>query len=179
MDGFAPGVLHHRVVAQQVADAERWHARLTRAEEVAGTTQPQIALGDLEAVVVSVSALSRSRPCSVKRRLIQEDAVRLVRAAADTAAQLVQLRQSETFGVLDDHDRRVGHVDADLDHGRRDEDVELAADERIHHAILDVLLQTAVQERDAEVREIRPATRWSAISVAALRSTFADSSTSG
>ena len=77
--------------------------------------------------VVSVIAFSRSRPCVGQRRLIQQDAVRLVRAAADAAAQLVQLRQAEALGVLDHHHRRVRHVDADLDDRRRDEDVELAA----------------------------------------------------
>ena len=34
--------------------------------------------------------------------------------------------QPEPVGVLDDHHRRVRHVDADLDHGGRDEHVELA-----------------------------------------------------
>ena len=76
---------------------------------------------------MSVSAFSRSRPCVGQRILIQQDAVGLVRAAADAAAQLVQLRQAEPLGVLDDHDRRVRHVDADLDDRRRHEDVELAA----------------------------------------------------
>ena len=45
------------------------------------------------------------------------------RAAADAAAQLMQLREAETLGVLDDHDRRLRHVDADLDDGRRDQDL--------------------------------------------------------
>ena len=37
----------------------------------------------------------------------------------------MQLREPEAVGLLDDHDRRVRDVDADLDHGRRDEHVEL------------------------------------------------------
>ena len=56
-----------------------------------------------------------------------EQAVRLLGAAADAAAQLVQLREPEAVGLLDDHHRRVRDVDADLDHRRRDEHVELAA----------------------------------------------------
>jgi hypothetical protein len=43
----------------------------------------------------------------------------LVRAAADAAAELVELREPEPVGLLDDHDRRVRDVDADLDHRRR------------------------------------------------------------
>ena len=38
------------VVAQQVADAQRRHAGLPRAEEVAGPAQREVALGDDEAV---------------------------------------------------------------------------------------------------------------------------------
>ena len=56
-----------------------------------------------------------------------EQAVRLLRPAPDAAAQLVKLREAEAVGLLDDHHGRVRDVHADLDHRRRDEDVELAA----------------------------------------------------
>ena len=49
-DGFAPRVFHQRVIAQQIADAQRRQAGLPRAEEIAGPAQRQIALGDHEAV---------------------------------------------------------------------------------------------------------------------------------
>ena len=55
-------------------------------------------------------------------------------AAADAPAQLVELRQSEALGVLDDHDRGVGDVDADLDDGGGDEHVDLAGAKLAHHA---------------------------------------------
>ena len=80
--------------------------------------------------VVSVSAFSRARALVGQRILIQQDAVRLVRPAADAAAQLVQLRQTEPLRVLDQHDGSVRHVDADFDDRGRDEHVELAARER-------------------------------------------------
>ena len=48
-------------------------------------------------------------------------------AAADAAAQLVQLRDAEPVGVEDHHRRRVRHVDADLDDRRRDQHVDVAA----------------------------------------------------
>ena len=78
--------------------------------------------------VESTSACSRSCALSVSssRWPRDEQAVRLLGAAADAAAQLVQLREPEAVGLLDDHDRRVRDVDADLDHRRRDEHVELA-----------------------------------------------------
>ena len=57
-------------------------------------------------------------------------------AAADPAAQLVQLRDAEPVGVDDDHRARVRHVDADLDDRRRDEHVDLAGGERAHRRVL-------------------------------------------
>jgi hypothetical protein len=48
----------------------------------------------------------------------------------------VQLREPEALGVLDEHHRRVGHVDADLDHRRGDQHVELAVAEGAHHRVL-------------------------------------------
>ena len=47
----------------------------------------------------------------------------------------MQLRQSEPFGVLDDHDRRLGHVDADLDDRGRDQDLRLPALEPLHRRV--------------------------------------------
>src|SRR4030095_13709746 len=46
-DGFAPRVFHDLVIAYEVADAERWHARLPRAEEVTGTAKLEIPFRDL------------------------------------------------------------------------------------------------------------------------------------
>ena len=41
--------------------------------------------------------------------------------APDAAAQLVELGETEAFGALDDDQRRIGDVDPDLDHRRRDQ----------------------------------------------------------
>ena len=40
-------------------------------------------------------------------------------AAADPAPQLMQLRQSEPVGILDDHHRRIRHIDPHFDDCRR------------------------------------------------------------
>ena len=47
-------------------------------------------------------------------------------AAADPAAQLVELREPVALGPLDQHHGRVGDVDPDLDHARRHQHVGLA-----------------------------------------------------
>ena len=98
--------------------------------------QLQIAFGDLESVVRLRQRL-QPRPAPARNRiLVEQDAVRLVAAAADAAAQLMELRQAEPLGVLDDHHGGIRHVDADFDDGRRHEKLDLARRERPHHAIL-------------------------------------------
>ena len=61
----------------------------------------------------------------------------------------MELRQPEAVGLLDDHDRRVRDVDADLDHRRRDEDVELARLELGHQLAPLGRPQPPVEEADA------------------------------
>ena len=61
----------------------------------------------------------------------------------------MELREAEAVGLLHDHDRRVRDVDPDLDHGRRDEDVQLARLERGHHAPALVRAQASVHAADS------------------------------
>ena len=49
-DRLAPRVFHQRMIAQQIADAQRRQARLPRAEEIARPAQREVALGNHEAV---------------------------------------------------------------------------------------------------------------------------------
>jgi hypothetical protein len=57
----------------------------------------------------------------------QQNAKRLFGAAPDAPAQLVKLRQTEAFGVFDNHQRSVRHVNADFDDGRRNQNIRFAA----------------------------------------------------
>ena len=70
----------------------------------------------------------------------------MLRAAADAAAQLVQLREPEAFGVLDHHHGRLRHVDPDLDRGGGDQKPGLAGGEALHGAILVGALHAAVHQ---------------------------------
>ena len=80
--------------------------------------------------------------------------MRLVLAAADPPAELVELGEPVALGALDQHHGRVGDVDPDLDHGRRDEHVGLAGGERLHRRRLLARRHLAVEEPDAEVGEL-------------------------
>ena len=66
----------------------------------------------------------------------------------------MELREAEAVGLLDDHDRRVRDVDADLDHRRRDEDVELARLELRHDAPPLGRRQAPVEAADAVAAEL-------------------------
>ena len=65
-----------------------------------------------------------------------EPAARRVLATPDPTAELVELGDPEAVGVEHHHDRGVRHVDADLDDGRGDEDVEPPDAEQIHRHLL-------------------------------------------
>ena len=60
------------------------------------------------------------------------------RTAADAPAQLVELGETETLGVLDDEHRGIGHVDADFHDDRGHEHVDVAVPERAHDLVLGV-----------------------------------------
>jgi len=98
-------------------------ARLARAEERAAAAQVEVDFRELEAVGRGDERLEpflrRLRELFLRAR--DEQAVGLLRSAPDPASQLVELRETEAVGLLDDHHRRVRDVDADLDHRRRDE----------------------------------------------------------
>src|SRR5690606_18651087 len=93
--GDRPCLFHERVVAREVADAQGGQARLPRAEDVAGAAQREVALGDREAVGRRGDGLEALARDVAERTLVEQDAVRRMRAAPDPSAQLVQLREAE------------------------------------------------------------------------------------
>src|SRR5579885_43967 len=140
-------------VADEVADAEGGDAGLARAHHFAGAAYLQIFFGDAEAVgrlFPDAEALLCDGCLFVGSH---QHAVALLRAATDATAELVQLRETEALGVLDDHHRGVRHVNADLDDGRRDEYLYLARDEAAHDLFFLRSLHPAVQQSDREVRK--------------------------
>jgi hypothetical protein len=83
----------------------------------------------------------------------QQDAPGLVRAAADAAAQLVQLGQTEAFGIFDQQHGGVGHVDADFDHRGADQHAGLSGAEAGHDQVLFLRLEPSVQQGAGVRRE--------------------------
>ncbi len=147
-EGLAPRLLEHGAVPEEIGDAELGQSGLPRAEEVAGPAQLEVDLGDLEAVIGSGHGGDPAFGV-LRGRAGEQDAVALPRAAAHPAAQLVELGEPEALGVLHEHDGGVGHVDADLDHGGRDQDMERALLELAHDALFLREAQPAVEEPHA------------------------------
>ncbi len=156
LGGELAGLLEQRAVGAEAGEAEVAEAGLPRSEELALAAEVEVALGELEAVRGLDERLEArlGGVGQLELRARDQQAVRLLGAAADAAAELVELREAEPVGLLDDHDRRVRDVDADLDHRRRDEHVELALLERAHHLAALGRLEPAVQQPDAVPGEL-------------------------
>jgi hypothetical protein len=97
--------------------------------------------------------MSRSRSCASWLGL--SETVALLLAPSDAAAELVELGQPEAVRPLHHHHRRIGHVDAHLHHGRRDEDGEAAIVEVAHGAVLLGAGHATMQQPHAG-RQVRP-----------------------
>ncbi len=129
---------------------------LAQADELSGAAQLEVALGKLETAVGC-----RHRGESLRALLVdpalEEQAVRLVLVPSHPPAKLVQLREPESLGALDDHDGRVGDVDPDLDDAGRHEHVGVTADEPFHPLGLLACRHAPVQQLDAQIGEDRGA----------------------
>ena len=128
-------------------------ARLLGAEQVARAADLEVAHRDLEARAEVGELADRLQP--LVRLLgelvvgrVQEVRVRALAAPADAAAQLVELREAEQVGAVDDERVHRRHVEAALDDRRAHEHVELVLPELLHHTLEPALVHLAVRDRD-------------------------------
>ena len=107
-------------IGAQVCNMHRRKSVLARAEEITRPAQLEILLGYLKAIV----GFGHDLEPRLRRLVIavgNEHTIALMLPSTDAAAQLVQLAQAEAVGVFDYHQRRVRHVNADLDDRSRNE----------------------------------------------------------
>ena len=157
--GELPRALEEVTIGAQAGEAEVGEPGLAGADELPLAADLEIALGELEAVGRRHQRLEPldGRLGELVPVSRDEEAVRLLGPAADAATELVQLGEAEPVGLLHDHDRRVRHVDADLDHRRRDEHVELPFLERGHRRTALPGLEPAVDAADLVATQlVRP-----------------------
>ena len=130
--------------------------RLLAAEDVAGPADLEVRQCDLEPgpelrrVEDRLEPLARlvAQPFAAA---VQEIGVRAPRAAAHPAAELVELRQPERVGTVDDDRVRVRDVEPRLDDRRAHEDIGLALGEREHHPVERALGHLPVTDHEARV----------------------------
>ena len=65
----------------------------------------------------------------------------------------MKLGEPEPVGVLDHHNRRLRHVDPDLDHRRRHQDLRRAPPERVHDLLFFLRAHSTVQHTQWDVAE--------------------------
>src|SRR5262245_1851917 len=97
-------------IGERVADEEVGPPRLPHPQVVSGTAQLEVFLGDAESVFRRLEHLE-TRLGLAGTAGQADEAVARVLPASDAPPQLVQLRQAEARGVLDEEDGGVGHVD--------------------------------------------------------------------
>src|SRR5205823_4728936 len=132
-------------------------SRLFAAENVAGAANFKIFRGDAESGAEVGELLNRGETLA---RVAAEDAIarnqqiaeRESIAASDTAAQLVELRESESLCVIDEDRIARRDVDAVLDDRRSEQQIEFATDERRHHALELALVHLSMSDRDSQAR---------------------------
>ena len=144
LDGRRPHVLGRRVLARLDALDRLAHhllielvadlldvAGLLFAKEIAGAAQVEVVARELEAGAERIERLQNAEALLGLRRDLGlgrggEIGVGADLRAADAAAQLIELRQAEHVGAMDDHGVGARNVEAGFDDRGRQEDVVLA-----------------------------------------------------
>ena len=146
---FVAGDFDEAGVAE-VTHGDIGNAGLSESEEGARTADFQIFLGEEESVIALDEGIEAVVGAVFPR---QEEAVGGVCSASDAPAELVELRESESVGVFDNHDGRIGHINAHFDDRGGDKHVYIARFECLHHAFFVGGLHFSVEESDGEFGE--------------------------
>ena len=125
------------------------------AVDLARAAPAQILLGDAE----PVAGCGHERQSVQDLRILragEQEATRRLPCPSHAAAQLMQLRQAEALGVLDDDDRSSRNIHAHLQHGGGDQDIDLAGTKGLNHFLLISTRHLSVQQAHARRRQQRP-----------------------
>src|ERR1043165_2991973 len=143
LDGVLACFLQQILIREQITETQIAQAVLPCAEELAETAQPGVFFGELETITL---AADDTQPLTRLRRRHARNEIEFAgdSAPADSATQLMQLRQAKAIRVLDDHQRRIGNIDANLDYHGRHQQIELMVAEELHHTVLLIILQAAM-----------------------------------
>ncbi len=165
--GLLPRLREDIGIPHQVCNAKLRHAPLPESKKLAGPANTEIFLGDHKPVGRSYERVQPlpGRRCRFAGRLGlrrsrqyptrgHQQTIGLVSASPDASAQLVQLRQPEPLGMLDHHDRGIGHIDPDLHHRRGDQYLDHPLLIRCHDLFFLFRLHTTVHKPDAKLGQL-------------------------
>src|SRR5688572_24377117 len=150
-DGTGPGSRPKEqvVVGFRVVEAKGRKTVLTGPKEIAHAPEPEICTSDLEPIVGLDQRVEPKRGFLTAFR--DEDAETFLGASPHPSSQLMQLGKTEAFGVLDNHDGRVGDINPYLDHASGYQDIDLASGKCPHGRVLLVCRHLPVQKPDAQI----------------------------
>ena len=114
----------------EVTHGDIGDAGLSESEEGSRTANLEVFLGEEKAVVAFNESVKTVVGAVFSRK---EEAIGLVCPASDASAKLMELGESESVGVFDNHDSGIWHVDAHLDNGGRNEDMQSSFFEVTHN----------------------------------------------
>src|SRR5437667_911966 len=118
MLGFLLSQRQQFPIGHQVRDTKLRNSGLPRPSHLAGTAELEIDFSETESIASRhhcLNALPRDIAETVGRH---QNTKRLMRAASDTAPQLMELRNTETLCMFDQHDGGVRDIHADFDNRR-------------------------------------------------------------
>ena len=145
LPGRIAGRRQERYIVYNIGSFQIGQTMLHIAEELSRTAQEQVFFSQREAVVYLFHPF-QALPRLVAAAFGHEDTIGLQIAAADAAPQLVELSQAKTFGAVDEHERRVGDVDADFDDTRRDQQLDVPFLEGFHDGFFLFTAHASVDE---------------------------------
>ena len=133
MHGLGTGVLKYLSVAGKAGDSQiEGDSALLGSLHVPGSPELHVGFRDQESVV-GLGHDSEALLCiTLESGLAHQYTVALFSAPTYPATELMKLGESETLGILDNHDTRVRDIYPDFYHGRGDHNPGLSADEKIH-----------------------------------------------
>ena len=152
-----PGPGQQLGVGGEVGKAQQRRARLTCPQELTRPANVQVAPGNFKTILrLGHGFEARARGLAQAGRVtrgIQQHTGRGRRTAPDPAAQLVQLRQAKALGMLNDHERGIGHIHTHLNHGGADQHAGLPGVKALHHGFFLRLRDARMQQRHLGARQ--------------------------
>lgn len=147
---FALAVLLHggqeQAETRTLRQTEAGKSGLPVASDVSPAADPVILIGDQKAVIRVAQKAQTPDGGRCGGPVVEQQTERLFRAAPDASAKLVELGQTEAFGLFDDHDGGSGDIHAHFDDGRSDEEARFAETERVQRVLTDGDVLFAVRE---------------------------------